>query len=215
MNLIPEETDRQALLAEAGVSPNKLAHVVLKTPPERVDTLVEFYMTLLNAVPAYRNPGICFLRYDDEHHRVVILGIPGLTSVQPHSSGMEHFAFTYPSLGELLGNYARLKARGINPVWCINHGFTTSIYFQDPDGNMIETQFDNMDNDDADAFMLSEYFDKNPVGVDFDPEVLLERYKNGDPVSELIKFKSAPYAPGKQHIAPAGLPPYDANGDLL
>ena len=41
-------------------------------------------------------------------------------------------------MGELLGNYRRLKAVGIMPVWCINHGITTSIYYADHDGTMLE-----------------------------------------------------------------------------
>ena len=41
-------------------------------------------------------------------------------------------AFTYEKLSELLGNYERLRDRGIKPVWCVNHGPTTSMYYSDP-----------------------------------------------------------------------------------
>ena len=72
-----------------------------------------------------------------------------------------------------------------------------------------------MNCEDADAFMRSDYFNKNPIGVDFDPEVLLARYCNGDPMSELIQMRSAPYPPGAPHFRPAGVPPYDYDGELL
>ena len=100
-------------------------------------------------------------------------------------------------------------------MWCINHGFTTSIYYADPDGNMVETQFDNMSVADATVFMEGAYFAKNPIGVDFDPELLLARYRAGDPLIDLIAFKSAPWAPGLAHIRPGTVPPYDWDGDLL
>lgn len=215
MTVLNDEINRDALLENNLVSPEKLAHVVLRTAPQNVESMVAFYKTFLNARPAYENKAICFLRYDDEHHRLVIIGIPGLGEVAHRNAGLEHIAFTYTTMGELLGNYVRLKQLNIHPVWCINHGFTTSIYYQDPDGNMLETQFDNMDNDDADAFMAGEYFNKNPIGVDFDPEKLLQRYQNGDPISELVKMRSALYEDGVPHIKPSNLPPYDCNGDLL
>jgi catechol 2,3-dioxygenase-like lactoylglutathione lyase family enzyme len=208
-----EETDRSALLARSDVKPAKLAHIVFRTM--QFQAMCDFYLMFLNGRVAYGNDFVSFIRYDDEHHRVVILAIPGLSPAQPRAVGLEHYAFTYDSMGALLANYVRLKTAGIEPDWCINHGFTTSIYYRDPDGNQIETQFDNMDNDEADAFMMGDYFAKNPVGVDFDPEALLARYQNGDPLSELIKFRAAPYAAGVKHIRPASVPPYDCDGELL
>ena len=208
-----EETNREELLNRGGVSPERLAHVVFRTM--QYDAMRDFYLEFLNARVAYENDFVCFLRYDDEHHRVVILAVPGLAPVQHRAAGLEHFAFSYGTMGELLGNYVRLKARGVKPDWCINHGMTTSIYYRDPDGNQIETQFDNMDVPAADAFMVSDYFDKNPIGVDFDPEVLLARYREGVPLADLVQFKSAPYSPDTPHIRPVGVPPYDCEGALL
>ncbi len=208
-----EETNRADVLARADIRPSMLAHVVLRTA--RYAEMRDFYLSLLNARIAHESGGICFMTYDSEHHRVVLIAMPHLSPVQPSASGLEHFSFTYGTMGELLANYVRLKAAGIGPVWCINHGFTTSIYYRDPDGNMVETQFDNLSASDADAFMNGEYFSKNPIGVDFDPEVLLARYRNGDPLDDLIRFGSAPYSPGRDHIRPVNIPPYDADGQLL
>lgn len=208
-----DETVRDETLQRSNFRPSKLAHVVLRTA--KYEEMRDFYLTLLNADVAHEGPGICFMSYDSEHHRLVVLGIPHLAPPQPMTSGLEHIAFTYESMGELLGNYVRLKNAGISPAWCINHGFTTSIYYDDPDGNMIETQFDNMTVPEATEFMTGPYFARNPIGVDFDPEVLLARYRNGDPVQELAAFRSAPYAPGAPHIRPHGVPPYDADGDLI
>ena len=95
-------------------------------------------------------------------------------------------------MGDLLQTYKRLRGEGILPAWTINHGATTSMYYDDPDGNRVELQIDNFQTlEEANEFMLSEVFAKNPVGVEFDPERLLERYEQGDPIEELILQGSA------------------------
>lgn len=195
------------------VSPCKLAHLVLHTPNYK--EMCDFYKLLLNARAGYADDMVSFWRYDEEHHRMVITNTPHLPLVTTHSAGLAHFSFTYRSLGELLGNYRRLQKHGIHPCWCINHGLTTSIYYYDPDGNQIETQYDNMEVDDADAFMRSDYFHKNPIGVDFDPELLIERFERGDPVEELIKQGSAPFPANREPVRPSTVPNYDYRGALL
>jgi hypothetical protein len=207
---IPEEARR--VLSTAPISPIKLAHLVLRTP--QYEKLCSIYKLLLNATPAFENDMLCFLRYDDEHHRVVLLNLPPLAP-RAFSAGVEHFAFTYSTLGDLLGNYQRMKAAGIAPVWCINHGMNLSIYYEVPDRNLIETQIDTMDNASADAYMSGAYFARNPIGVDFDPELLIERFQRGDMISELLRQGSAPYPPGVMPPQPPGLPPYDFRGELL
>ena len=210
-NLPKEEQDRQ--LVPKKLSPSKLAHIVLKTA--QYEKMRAFYLEFLNARVAFENGILSFLRYDDEHHRIVIAGLPGIAPKDAASAGLDHFAFTFDTMGDLLSNYLRLKEAGIMPVWCINHGFTTSIYYADPDGNKIETQYDNMGVADADAFMQGEYYAKNPIGVDFDPEMLCERYQRGDPLSELVQQKVVRLSADAPHMPPPGLPPYDYRGELI
>ncbi|KAL1615744.1 hypothetical protein SLS56_011714 [Neofusicoccum ribis] len=96
-------------------------------------------------------------------------------------TGLEHVAFTYNSLVELALAYRQKKNLGIEPTWCVNHGITTSICCQDPDGSNIETQVDNFgDNNGATAFVMAECFERNPVGIDFDPEDLIRRLESGE-----------------------------------
>jgi catechol-2,3-dioxygenase len=87
-----------------------------------------------------------------------------------NSSGLHHIAFTFPTLSDLLLAYRQRKAKGILPTWSVNHGPTVSLYYQDPDGNSLETQVDTFDTpDEATAFMKSEKFAENPIGTDIDP----------------------------------------------
>lgn len=94
---------------------------------------------------------------------------------------LEHIAFAFHSLEDLAVAYRQRRARGITPIWSVNHGPTTSIYYKDPDGNKIETQVDNFDTvEEAGKFFLTEEFEQNPIGVDFDPEDLVRRLKSGE-----------------------------------
>lgn len=180
------ETDRKArLAADRGiVKPHKLAHVVRRTA--RFDELVQWYCTVLGAEVVHSDGMLAFLTYDDEHHRIAITGIPGLPEQPEMTAGTDHIAFTYEDLGDLLHTYRRLKALGIEPYWCINHGPTVSLYYKDPDGSRIELQVDTMPSAEAiEAWMRSGEFAAKPIGVVFEPEELFARYEAGEPLETL------------------------------
>jgi len=69
------------------------------------------------------------------------------------------------------------------------------MYYRDPDGNRMELQVDCGTIEEANAFMASEAFAANPVGVAFDPEDLLARYRNGAPSDELTALPDGPATP--------------------
>lgn len=160
-------------------SPSKLAHVVLVTG--KFKEMVDYYKIFLGAEVSYENDVLSFLRYDEEHHRIAIAGIPGTTEKPKNAAGLHHVAFTFDTLDDLALAYKQRKELGILPSACLNHGPTTSIYYTDPDGNRIETQVDNFDTpEEANGFMASEAFAQNPIGTDFDPEDLVRRLAAGE-----------------------------------
>lgn len=170
--------------------PTKLAHFVVRTA--RHEETVRWYETVLGAHVVSGNPMLSFLTFDDEHHRIAVVHVPGLPDAPP-AAGIDHVAFTMASLGDLLHTYKRLRAAEIVPYWCINHGPTTSLYYRDPNGVQVELQVDNFADVTAlNAWMRSGAFSKNPIGVEFDPDLLCTRFERGDPVSELIQQGSAP-----------------------
>jgi catechol-2,3-dioxygenase len=164
------------------LKPKYLAHVVLKTPtPETFKKMVDFYKIFLNAKASYENDILSFLTFDEEHHRVAIAIFPGTRPRIPQAAGLAHVAFAFDSLRDLAIAYRQRKAHGIVPFWCINHGPTTSMYYRDPDGNEIETQVDNFDTiEEIDKFMTGKEFGENPIGTEFDPEVLIQRLEDGE-----------------------------------
>ncbi|KAH8703386.1 glyoxalase bleomycin resistance protein dioxygenase [Talaromyces proteolyticus] len=163
------------------LSPVKLAHVVFRST--RLQEMVQFYQKLLGAHVAFQNNMAAFLAYDDEHHRIGILAVPeGLFANQPSIvPTIDHVAFTYNNLDDLAISYEQRKAAGLKPVWCVNHGSTTSMYYDDPDGNKVEMQVDNFETmEEAFAFTNSEAFHINPIGTDFDPDEFVQRVRSGE-----------------------------------
>ena len=170
-------------------SPIKFAHLVLKT--NQYETSVAWWLDFLEATPRHANPFITFLSYDDEHHRMAITNVAKLEPANPKTVGVEHFAFTYASLDDLLGQFERMKAKGISPYWMINHGMTLSAYYRDPDGNQVETQVDTLSLADAAVFMASPVFAANPIGIEVDFDRIVARRRAGESVAALTDYATA------------------------
>jgi len=198
-------------------SPKTFAHVVLRTNPECYKDMIEFYVNLLGATIVHEDPILAFLRYDEEHHRVALICTPGLQLLPKDANfvGLDHVAFTFPTLTTLAQQYVYLKSldKPILPVWSTNHGPTTSLYFRDPNGNKVEFQVDNFDDPaDADAFMSGPNYDANPIGTDFEPEawsadILSKAGPNGEEglSPEEVKARKTRPEIGKRHDLPAGV----------
>ncbi len=170
------------------IAPAKLAHVVLRTKEGRVQTLLDWYKTVLEGEAMFETPTIGFVTYDTEHHRIAVLAMPGVGDHVDMTCGVHHIAFTYASLGDLLHTYNRLKdEHGIAPEFCINHGPTTSMYYFAPDKNQIELQVDNVPEEKFAEYFENGEFTDNPIGITFDPDELTEKLAAGVPEADLLK----------------------------
>jgi catechol-2,3-dioxygenase len=174
-------------------TPVLFAHFVLRS--SNVQPMIDWYSTVLNMRVVQRTDYICFLTYDDEHHRLGIVNIAGLHAPDARSWGLAHVAYTFATIADLLGTYRRLKALGIEPYRPIHHGPTVSLYYRDPDGNSVELQVDRYATKaETAAYFQTEAFRKNPIGVAFDPEALAQAYEAGTPESELLAMPDGPPA---------------------
>lgn len=192
--------------AASPIVPSKLAHYVIRA--KRWDAMLAWYRRVFHLHTSFEAPVIAFLTYDDEHHRIAFLNTAHLPAPERQQTGIDHVAFSYASLADLLNTWERLKGEGIEPFWCINHGMSTSMYYRDPDGNEIELQVDNFPTMDAcKAWFASPQFAANPIGVDFDPAVLLQKLRAGVAVDELLKQGAAPVPKERQYVYTTLPPP--------
>jgi catechol 2,3-dioxygenase-like lactoylglutathione lyase family enzyme len=170
--------------------PAKFVHVVYRT--RRFEEMIRWYLTVFGARVQHRSPALAFLTYDDEHHRFAfanlsVLAPGGAETDRAGAIGVDHVAYTYATVEQLLGNYERLRAQGIEPYWCVHHGITVSMYYADPDGNQMELQVDSYASAaEASAFMEGPAFRDNPIGVEFDPEDWIARIRAGEPAGRFL-----------------------------
>jgi catechol-2,3-dioxygenase len=180
------------------VAPSKFAHVVYNT--HRYEEMIDWYARVFEARVQHRDDRLAFLTYDDEHHRFAFLNLGPAGGADADRStnavGVNHLAYTWNGVGELVDTYKRLQGLGILPWRPIRHGLTLSLYYRDPDGNALEFQTDLMGAEEASAFMRSEAFDRNPIGEPFDPDALAARYEAGEAVDDLIFRSDQPESAG-------------------
>ena len=180
------------------VVPSKFSHVVYRT--RRFEEMIEWYQKVFEATVQHRDSVLAFLTYDEEHHRFAFVNLAaknpeGDETDRKGKIGVDHVAYTYASLGDLLSTYSRLKGHGITPFWPVHHGITLSFYYADPDGNRMEFQVECFPTiEQANAYMQSESFAANPIGVRIDPDALVEQYGQGIPTKELLQMPDRPAA---------------------
>jgi catechol-2,3-dioxygenase len=181
-------------VSPTAIAPALFAHFVVRT--SNFTAMRRWYQAVLNAHVVHDDGRLCFITYDDEHHRLALVNVPGLRKPAEDSWGLNHVAYSYNSLRDLLSTYVRLRDQGIVPFRPINHGPTVSMYYHDPDGTGVELQVDTFPTKrEAQEWFGREEFRENPIGVLFDPEELLRDFEAGVPEEELLtrpRGKAAP-----------------------
>jgi catechol-2,3-dioxygenase len=71
--------------------------------------MIDWYQTVFEAQVVHQNPMLAFMTYDDEHHRFAFVNLSALNpdgAPETRSKeGVNHVAYTYASLGDLLVTY--------------------------------------------------------------------------------------------------------------
>jgi catechol 2,3-dioxygenase len=137
----------------------KLQHYGLATG--NLEAMLDWYRKVVgvtvnhrSAVPARaqgRAPfsAVAFTSNDEVNHRIVFFEVPGLAADPDKSrhTRVQHVAFEYQTLDDLLGTYARLKGLGIMPSFEVHEGFQLTFYYEDPDQNVVELNANVYGND--------------------------------------------------------------------
>jgi catechol-2,3-dioxygenase len=153
--------------------------------------MIDWYGLVVGAKVTFQFDGGAWLTNDSANHRIALLTVPGLAD-DPDKiahAGLHHSAFEYPSVADLLSDYARLRELGVTPIGCLDHGMTTSFYYQDPDGNAVELQSDNFSSWEQSTEFMREApeFAEDPIGAPVDPEQMLAALREGASAEELHK----------------------------
>ncbi len=164
-----------------------LHHVNLKTT--RLDEMIAWYGEVTGLQPNHRAQIGAWLTNDAANHRLALLAVPGLSddSDKSRHTGLHHLAFEFGAFTDLMANYDRLAHKGILPAVCLDHGMTISMYYQDPDANLVELQTDAFgDWQKSSQWMrTSPDFAANPIGVFFDPARVFAAWSAGRPFLDL------------------------------
>ena len=138
-------------------SPDDIHHIAFKTTNYK--NMVTFYTNLFGCEPLYQSDLISFLAYDNEHHRIAIANTSDvlkelsilerfvmrfkifLNRKIPSIEGLDHISYRINPIERWFKFYFDAKERGLIPLWTINHGGISGIYYQDPDGNLVEIFF--------------------------------------------------------------------------
>ena len=98
------------------IRPSRFVHVVYRT--RQFDKMIAWYRAVFDCRVQYRTPVLAFLTYDDEHHRVALINLDAVAPDASHDGkrgavGVDHVAYTYDRVEDLVENYAQLKEKGI------------------------------------------------------------------------------------------------------
>jgi catechol 2,3-dioxygenase len=177
-------------------------HVNLKTT--RLPEMIDWYAKVVGTEVVFQDATGASLSNDGANHRIALLAFPGFQDDPDKDTrtGMHHSAFEFETFGELNSNYLRLRALGIAPEICLDHGMTLSYYYKDPDGNHVELQCDNFGDWGASKSWMqdSEEFHANPIGHFVDAEKVAAAADAGEPFAEIHRRAMA------DELAPAQAP---------
>ena len=68
----------------------------------------------------------------------------------------------------------RAKERGLKPLWTVNHGWISGMYYRDPDNNLVEIFFEHFSSENEFKENISPDFEDEPIGTNMDIEILYD-----------------------------------------
>jgi catechol 2,3-dioxygenase len=150
--------------------------------------------------------GAAFVSNDRANHLMAIFSVPDLQedTDKPAHVKLQHVAFEYATIDDLLNSYARIKGLGIEPVLTADHGPTIAFYYQDPDGNSVELFVDAFgDRDKSREYMQSSPdFHQNTLGTLVDADQLVAARQAGMSLAELHRRAYAGEFPPARPVDP-------------
>ena len=167
-----------------------IAHYGIRT--RQLKEMIGWYKTFFEGEVLYENEYAVFMTFDEEHHRLVLWTDEDTKEKAKNIAGVDHVGIGLSGFADLVAAYERLKAEGITPFLPVNHRFTTSLYYHDPDGNEVELSVDNFPTkEECSDFVKSEKMREilvPPFGDVFDPDELARAFHQGASDEELARI---------------------------
>ncbi len=165
----------------------KFHHFNLKTT--RLQEMIDWYAKVVGAEVLFQDGQGAWMSNDEANHRIALLAFPGFVDDPEKGTrtGLHHSAFEYGSFEELNASYLRLRADGIEPAMCLDHGMTFSYYYEDPDQNFVELQCDTFGDwsKSSEWMRTSEAFHSNPIGIWVNPALVADAAAAGASFAEI------------------------------
>ena len=123
-----------------GFKIRRVGHLVLRV--KDMERSKRFFQEVLGfPIVAQNERGMVFFStdVDDKHHMLALMpGKEGAPMPHPEQIGMQHVSFELGSFAELQEAYRRFREQDVKICYTVFHGISKSVYFNDPDGNMLE-----------------------------------------------------------------------------
>lgn len=118
----------------------RVGHLVLRV--KDIERSKRFFQDVLGfPIVGQNERGMVFFSTDvkDNHHMLALMpGKEGANMPTPDQIGMQHVSFELGTFAELQDAYRTFKEKDVKICYTVFHGISKSVYFNDPDGNMLE-----------------------------------------------------------------------------
>lgn len=121
----------------------RVGHIHLKVSD--LEQSLRFYRDALGFSVTQRfGREAAFLSAGGYHHHIGLntWESKGASPPAPHTTGLYHVAFLYPTRRELAVALKRLQHAGVSLEGAADHGVSEALYLRDPDGNGVELYWD-------------------------------------------------------------------------
>lgn len=122
------------------IQPERIGHLILKV--RELERSRRFYTEVMGLDLMYestRPKMALFASHRRDHHEIGVIEVGAQAALpRPADVGLYHIAFRLKDGATLRDAYRELKTKDVPIAFTVHHGVTKSVYFNDPDGYLLE-----------------------------------------------------------------------------